>query len=110
MSFYATRRQFKDGSKDITRRLGWTFLKPGDRFMAVEKGQGLKKGEKVVRLGVCEVVSVRRERLNEISCEDVRREGFPEMLRADFIDMFRRMNGCLPSSWVTRIEFKRVKE
>jgi hypothetical protein len=34
MSFFLTTAQFLDGTKDVTRRKGWRFLKPGDRFMA----------------------------------------------------------------------------
>ena len=46
MSFSMTEPQFRDGSKDVTRRLGWKFLKPGDRIMGVRKCMGLAKGEK----------------------------------------------------------------
>ena len=45
ISFSLTTPQFRDGTKDVTRRLGWTFLKPGDRLCAVVKAMGLKKGE-----------------------------------------------------------------
>ena len=47
MSFTMTTRQIKNRSTTMTRRFGWWFLKPGDRIQAVEKGMGLKKGEKV---------------------------------------------------------------
>lgn len=47
ISFALTTPQFKSRSKDVTRRIGWWFLKPGDVVMGVEKGMGLKKGEKV---------------------------------------------------------------
>ena len=30
ISFSLTEEQFLNGSKDVTRRLGWLFLKPGD--------------------------------------------------------------------------------
>lgn len=67
MSFSLTTKQFIDGSKTVTRRLGWKFLKPGDRVMACEKCQGLKKGEKVKRLGEIEIINVTRERLDCIA-------------------------------------------
>ena len=108
MSFALTTDQFLDGTKTVTRRLGWKFLKPGDRFRACVKCMGLKKGEKVQVLGECEVVSVRRERLDHITNEDTEREGFPGMTAAEFVAMFCRHMGCKPYDEVTRIEFKRV--
>jgi hypothetical protein len=110
MSFYHTRDQIRDRSKDVTRRLGWRSLKPGDRFYAVEKGMGLKKGEKVVRLALCECVSTRREPLSAITPEDVVREGFPGMSCEEFIDMFLRINPKMKRyQRVTRIEFKYIE-
>lgn len=110
ISFALTTPQFLDGSKTVTRRKGWEFLKPGDRLMAVEKGMGLKKGETVKRLGEIEVVSVRRERLSAITYEDCRREGFPNFLPADFIAFYCSHNGGEREQEVTRIEFRRVGE
>jgi len=63
MSFSLTEQQLLDGSKTITCRLGWEFLKHGDRLRAVRKAMGLKKGEHPVILGEIEVVMVSRERL-----------------------------------------------
>lgn len=108
ISFALTTPQFLAGIKDVTRRMGWTFLKAGDRLMAIEKGQGLKKGEKVKRLGEIEVVSVSRERLNQIGRSDVCREGFMGWEPFEFVSFFCRANRCQPSDWVTRIEFKRT--
>ena len=48
MSFALTTKQIEDETKDVTRRNGWWFLKPGDQIWAVEKCMGLKKGEKVI--------------------------------------------------------------
>ena len=45
MSFALTTKQIEDETKDVTRRNGWWFLKPGDQIWAVEKCMGLKKGE-----------------------------------------------------------------
>lgn len=120
ISFSLTERQFLDGSKDVTRRLGWTFLKPGDRLMACRKCMGLRPGEKIVRLGEIEVVSVRREPLNFMcysgSIDDRRaygdaeatREGFPNLVGFEFVDMFCRHMRCQPSTIITRIEFRRI--
>ncbi len=45
ISFSLTERQFMDKSKTVTRRLGWKFLKPGDRLMGCRKCMGLKPGD-----------------------------------------------------------------
>jgi hypothetical protein len=105
MSFSLTTKQFDNKWKTVTRRLGWKALKRGQVVMGVVKGMGLKKGEKVQRLHCFEVKSVRRERLDKITKEDVWREGFPGMTPANFVRMFCSHNGCKPSTKVTRIEF-----
>jgi hypothetical protein len=109
MSFSLTTDQFLDGSKDVTRRLGWWFLKPGDRFRAVRKAMGLKKGEKVEPLGVCEVVEAYPVRLCDITESDVKREGFKGVSEGDFVSMFCKHMKCLPATEVNRIEFKRIE-
>ena len=108
ISFALTEPQFLDGSKTVTRRMGWTFLKAGDRLRAVRKSMGLKRGEHPVVLGEIEVVSVGRERLNCIDGFDVAREGFT-MTPAEFIAFFCRHMGCPADQIVTRIEFRRVE-
>jgi len=109
ISYSMTEEQFLDGSKDITRRLGWRSLVAGDRLMAVQKAMGLKKGEKVKRLGPIEVVSVRSERLEAITDDDVRREGFPGRDAQWFIAFFCKHMKCTPQTIVTRIEFRRIE-
>lgn len=108
MSFAMTTRQVYDRSKTVTRRFGWWFLKPGDRVWAVEKAMGLKKGEKVKRICLIEVVSVRTEPLNLITFTDCRAEGFPDFYPQDFIDMITAHYGCADDAVVNRIEFKYV--
>jgi hypothetical protein len=108
ISFALTTSQFLAGTKTVTRRMGWKSLKPGTHLMAVEKGMGLRKGEKVKRLGEIEVVKVSRERLKWIGPSDVCWEGFMGSTPAQFIQFFCEANGCKPSDWVTRIEFKRI--
>ena len=110
MSFMLTTRQVEDESKDVTRRDGWWFLKPGDRLWAVEKAMGLKKGEKVKRLKLIEVVSTRAEQLDAIDGDDVKREGFPDWKPIDFIWFYRYHNGGWVDQIVNRIEFKYVKD
>ena len=109
MSFALTEAQLLDGSKTVTRRLGWKTLKPGDRFQAVRKAMGLKKGERVEPLAVCEVLSICRERLDAIDQQDCRLEGFPDLSPVLFVDMFCRAMRCTPATIVTRIWFSRVQ-
>lgn len=61
--------------KTVTRRLGWRFLKPGDRLTLCRKVMGRKAGEPLVRLAEVEVISVRRESILAMTDGDVAREG-----------------------------------
>jgi len=110
MSFAITTRQMYEGTKDVTRRLGWSTLDAGDIVCAVEKGMGLKKNEKVRRIGLIEIVSVTQEPLWKITKADVVREGFPEMTAAEFVDMFCATHKCTMYQLVNRIEFRRLYE
>lgn len=108
MSFTLTVKQIKNKTKTVTRRLGWWFLRPGDVLNAVEKSMGLKKGEKIKRIGKIEVVSTRPERLREITKGDCVREGFKSLTPEMFFEMLRLHFGK-EKEWnpeVNRIEFK----
>lgn len=116
ISFSMTTPQFIAGTKDVTRRMGWLFLKPGDVLQAIEKGQGLKKGEKIKPLGTIRVLAVHRERLSAIESyarygiEEVAREGFADLTAPEFISFFcDGHKGCTPNSIVTRVEFIKVQ-
>ena len=103
MSFSKTIPQMRDRTKTVTRRVGtWNDLQPGTRLMAVEKAQGLAKGEKVRRIGAIEVTHVRREMLFEVTMADIAREGFPDMGRQEFYQLFDSDDGDLV---VNRIQF-----
>lgn len=108
MSFALTTEQINRKEKDVTRRFGWWFLKPGDQLWAVEKAMGLKPGEKIKRLALIEVVSVRGEPLNAITQEDCKREGFPDFTASCFVDMLQDHYECEPDAWCNRIEFKYI--
>jgi hypothetical protein len=115
MSFSMTTQAVRDGTKTVTRRLGWWGLQPGTLLQAVEKAQGLKKGEHVKPLGVIRVVSVCREPLYAIVTDrdgdtEAEREGFPKLNGEGFITMFVKANGCTAGTWVNRIEFEYVDE
>src|SRR5690349_15214956 len=98
MSFSLTTAQMRARTKTVTRRLGWHHLKPGDLVCAVVKGMGLKRGEKVERIGVIRVLSVRLESLHAMRVSplygraEAIREGFPEMEGSDFVKMFTEHN------------------
>lgn len=109
MSFALTTQQFKDGTKDVTRRFGWNFLKPGHLVCAVEKGMGLKKGEKIIRLGVIEIVDVRQELLGCITQEECIREGFPHFTPKQFIVFLTGDYYLGRLRAVNRIEFKKIE-
>lgn len=98
--------------KDVTRRNGWEFLVGGEQLGACEKCQGLGPGGKIVRMGVIMVLDARREPLRrmldepEYGKEECRREGFPEMTPAEFVEFFcKGHKGVTPDSIITRIEF-----
>ena len=90
MSFFLTTAQVLARTKTVTRRAvgTWTTLKPGDRLVAIEKGQGLKAGEGHNVLALLEVVSVRVEQLDAITADDCAREGFPGVSPAEFVAFF----------------------
>lgn len=109
MSFSLTTPQIQGGTKTVTRRLGWRFLKPGDLVRPVVKAMGLKKGEKVQPIrGPLRVVSARREPLFRVYSEPgaCAAEGFPEMTPHEFVKMFCKSMKVKPETMVTRIEFE----
>ncbi|WP_425952966.1 hypothetical protein [Ralstonia pseudosolanacearum] len=119
ISFMLTQQQIRDRSKTVTRRVGWGRLKEGDLLRGVEKGMGLKAGEKVKPLATIRVVSVRPEPLSlmtqdpEYGLKECAKEGFGDhpTLRwpSEFIHFFCGSHrGCTPDTVVTRIEFEYV--
>lgn len=114
MSFAKTKEQFKNRTKRVTRRIGKRPIKIGTRYTAIEKGMGLKKGEKVVPLGDFIPTSARWEPLDrmiqdpEYGRAEVILEGFPEMTPAEFVEMFCTMHHIPPDYLVNRIEIEYV--
>lgn len=115
MSFALTTDQMLNQSKDVTRRAGWKFAKPGDVINACVKCMGLKPGEKIQRLCQIELVSVRREPLDRMISDvnygiaECTREGFPHLSSAEFVDLFCSHMKFDRADDVTRIEFKYVE-
>jgi hypothetical protein len=111
ISFSMSTEQVRRHEKTVTRRLGWKTLRPGTFLQAVEKAQGLKKGEHVKPICVIRVVSVTPERLGDILAyflpmAELKREGFPDLTLAEFITMFMDANHCTTDTMVNRIEFE----
>lgn len=108
MSFAMTTDQMRDGTKSVTRRFGWYFLKPGQIVWAVEKAMGLKKGEKIKRICAIKIISTRSEPLCAIDQADVIREGFSDWSPRQFVNMLVQHYKVDPLETVNRIEFEIV--
>lgn len=93
MSFMLTTQQMYEKTKTHTIRDGWWNLKPGEVINAVEKCQGLKKGEKIVRICQIRIVDTKRSSLLYVTSDLCVMEGFPELTPVEFADMFIRLNG-----------------
>lgn len=109
MAVALTTDAVRERRKTVTRRVGWRFLKPGDRLTLCPKVMGRKPGEPLVRLCDVEVVDVRRERLCDMPLEDVVKEGFPATWSVrDFIVYFALHIGAPAEdrTEVTRIEWR----
>lgn len=113
MSFALTTDQMIEGTKDVTRRLGWLKLAPGEWIRPVKKCMGLKPGETVQPLRApVKAIGVRREPLRRLIDEpdygrdECRREGFPNLTPEQFVAMFCSTHrDCTPDTTITRIEF-----
>lgn len=112
-----TKEQVRARTKTVTRRMGWRNLKPGEMLSGVEKGMGLKPGEKIIRIDTIRVVDARFEPLRRMTddldygFEECRKEGFGDhpLLRfpSEFVQFFCRSHkGCTPETEITRIEFE----
>ena len=101
-----TAEQIKNRSKTVTRRLGWWFLNSGDIVNACEQCQGLKKGEKIVKMCQIRIIDTREEPLHFVDQEECVKEGFPQLTPAEFVRMFCRKMKCPRWEIVNRIEFE----
>ncbi|MEM6328234.1 MAG: hypothetical protein AAF791_14055 [Bacteroidota bacterium] len=118
IAFSLTTPQFRDRTKTVTRRNGWLWLVEQNPtpeapvpLMGIVKGMGLKRGERVERLGPIAVTSATRETLRRMLDDEaygrseVVREGFPHLTPAEFVAFYCRHNRITPDVEVTRIEF-----
>jgi hypothetical protein len=119
ISFMLTQKQILARTKTVTRRVGWAKLKEGDLLRGVEKGMGLKAGEKVRLLATIRVVSVRAEPLSAMTADldygraECEKEGFGDHATlswpSPFVEFFCGSHrGCTPDTVVSRIEFEYV--
>ena len=109
MSYAMTTDQVRKKEKWVTRRFGWWFLKPGDLVQPVVKCMGLKKGEKMKKIGKpIRIISTRREPLKAMLDEPdaTRAEGFPDMTSVQFVMMLCKHYKVTPDEEVNRIEFE----
>jgi hypothetical protein len=106
MSVAFTEQAVRDRRKTVTRRKGWTFLKPGDRLTLVRKAMGRKPGEPLVRICDVEVVSVRREPLYMIGGDELEREGCAHLGPVEFWQRYFSPQGIDWRDDVTRIEWR----
>jgi hypothetical protein len=100
---------FQTENDMVTRRLGWWNVKPGEVVMAIEKGMGLKKGEKQVEIGPFRVKAAKPERLSQFAShgpEECAREGFPEMKPREFVAMLCRHHRITRRKKINRIEIE----
>jgi len=91
MSCSLTIDAVRDRSKTVTRRAKhtWTNLRPGDPLTLIEKGMGLKRGERQVILAEVEVVDVRLVNLaRDMTAAECAAEGFPDLTPAEFVEMW----------------------
>lgn len=106
MSVAFTEQAVRDRTKTVTRRKGWTFLRPGDRLTLCRKVMG-RQGAPLVRVAEVEVVAVNREPLDVMTYEEVAREGFPGMSPKEFVQrFFVDAQGISADAEVTRIEWR----
>jgi len=112
ISFFLTRDQILARIKRVTRRVGWSHAIPGMMLQPIYKGQGLKAGESVERLGCPIIVKDNRpERLTELirrptyGEEEAALEGFPEWSGRQFVDFLCKQPGVYPERELNRILF-----
>jgi hypothetical protein len=115
ISFSLTTDQMLARTKTVTRRVGWTGKNaplPGMLLQPVRKAMGLRRGEKVEKLGApIRILNVRRESLGKMlrdaayGARESRLEGF-DCGALEFVRRFCCTHDCEPEDMVTRIEFE----
>lgn len=112
ISFFLTKAQILAKTKRVTRRVGWEWAEAGMLLQPIEKGQGLKAGETIVRLG-CPIIliSVRPEPLTAMIVDpaygaaEAALEGFPDWTGQQFVDFICKQPSVFPERELNRLEF-----
>lgn len=111
MSVALSTEQVRNRTKFVTRRVGWRMIAPGDQVTLCPKVRGRRAGEALERIVTVDIVSVRRERLDAITEDDVVAEGFPDMTSEEFVRFFCRTHkNVSPATEVTRIQWEYPSE
>lgn len=110
MSFALTKGPYRARIKLVTRRLGWWDVYPGEILCGVERVMGFKKGERIARMGLIEVLGSGGEPLQAITKAEVVLEGFPDWSPEQFVEFFCRANKVQPTVTVNRILFRHILE
>lgn len=108
MSFAMTIEQMRNQTKTVTRRHTIRKLKAGDLILAVEKLRGVRREDRK-SIAVIQVVSVRREKLEAVTQDECRREGFPDKTPMEFIQLYIKGNSISPRLPLTEIECTRIE-
>jgi hypothetical protein len=114
ISMAQTTAQFLDGSKTVTRRVGWKHAKVGMRLRVVRQAQGLPKGANMKTLGYIQLTDVRTEPLSLLTdhlnygTAECMREGFPNWSPEQFVRFFCATHAVKPSAMVTRLQFVKI--
>lgn len=114
MAFSKTIVPMREFRKTVTRRYGWHKAKPAQIVMAIEKGQGIAKGERVVPICEIQLLTPRWERADlmvtdlEYGERECVLEGFPELSPKEFVEMLCDFNKKRPDELVHRLEFRHL--
>lgn len=107
MAVSLTEAQVRTRTKTVTRRVGWRMLRVGDHLTLCRKVMGRKPGEPLERIAEVQVTHLCRERLGDITDDDVAAEGFPGDSPEGFVEFFCATHkGCTPDTEITRIEWR----
>lgn len=102
MSVSLSAESVRERRKTVTRRLGWRNLTPGTRLTLCRKVMGRRRVdgtlEPLVRLAEVEVLSVRREKLWDITDEDIAAEGVDDL--GLFEEYYTDTRQATPAAWV----------
>lgn len=109
VSFSHTSLALVTGNKDVTRRCGLYWqraLRPGSRFAAIDRTP--RTGHGWNKIATCETVSAAAQKIDEVTDEECRREGRPDLTAEQFIRFYEEQFVC-GDDWITRIEFRVIE-